>query len=387
MSRAIEASARSYASLDPSARAPAPDLARGVMLLAIAFAHAPLFVTKVGLGPAVLNEIAEFFHVLFVSNHARPMFAFLFGYALVQLLNRQTGRGADWVTARKLLRRRGWWLAAIGFAHMVLLVPIDILAVYGVAGVLVAGMLRAKDSTLLWVAGLSLVPATLMVGAAMWFPMSRDVSTYAAGSVAAGTRGPVELLLDRLQAWPFGLVAGVIMVVPGVLFGIWAARRQILEEPARHRTFLIRTAVIMTTLSVAGSLPVALIQADMWADPSAGALWAAAIAQPLTGYFGGIAMAGIVALLTPWATRRNNRLTTALQAMGQRSMSLYLLQSVVFIALFYPYGLGLEDDLGLAVATGVAIATWLLSLVIADLMRRAGYRGPAEILLRRLTYR
>lgn len=357
------------------------------MLLAIAFAHAPLFVTNVGLGPVALNAITEFFHVLFVSNHARPMFAFLFGYALVQLLNRQTGRGADWVSARKLLRRRGWWLAVIGFAHMVLLVPIDILAVYGVAGILVAGMLRAKDSTVLWVAGLSLVPATLLVGASMWFAMVREVSTHTAGSVAAGARGPLELLIDRLQAWPVGLVAGVIMVVPGVLFGVWAARRRILEEPVRHRTFLIRATLIMTALSLAGSLPVALIQADVWADPSAGALWAAAIAQPLTGYFGAMAMAGIVALLTPWVTRRDNRLTTALQAMGQRSMSLYLLQSVVFIAIFYPYGLGLQDNLGLVGATGVAIATWLLSLVVADFMRRAGYRGPAEILLRRLTYR
>jgi uncharacterized membrane protein YeiB len=35
----------------------------------------------------------------------------------------------------------------------------------------------------------------------------------------------------------------------------------------------------------------------------------------------------------------------------------------------------------------VAVVTWLLSLVIADLMRRAGHRGPAEILLRRLAYR
>ncbi|GGO74391.1 DUF418 domain-containing protein [Nonomuraea cavernae] len=68
-------------------------------------------------------------------------------------------------------------------------------------------------------------------------------------------------------------------------------------------------------------------------------------------------------------------------------MSLYLFQSVVFVVVFGPYGLRLQDDLGLAGATGVAAATWLLSLVIADLLRRAGHRGPAEILLRRLAYR
>jgi uncharacterized membrane protein YeiB len=60
---------------------------------------------------------------------------------------------------------------------------------------------------------------------------------------------------------------------------------------------------------------------------------------------------------------------------------------VVFVAVFFPYGLGLQDELGLAGATGVAAATWLVSLLIADVMRRAGHRGPAEILLRRLAYR
>lgn len=75
------------------------------------------------------------------------------------------------------------------------------------------------------------------------------------------------------------------------------------------------------------------------------------------------------------------------EALGQRSMTFYLFQSVVFVLVFYPYGLGLQDDLGLAAATGVAALTWLGSLVLADVMRRVRHRGPAEILLRRLAYR
>ncbi|GAA2208867.1 hypothetical protein GCM10009850_043250 [Nonomuraea monospora] len=74
-------------------------------------------------------------------------------------------------------------------------------------------------------------------------------------------------------------------------------------------------------------------------------------------------------------------------SLGRRSMSLYLLQSVVFVAVFYPYGLALQDDLGLTGATTVAVGTWAVSVVIAELLRRAGHRGPAEILLRRLAYR
>jgi uncharacterized membrane protein YeiB len=385
MTMPIEAPARPHAT---AGRALAPDLARGAMLLAIAFAHAPLFVTDVHRGPAVLNAVIDIFHFLFVNNHARPMFAFLFGYALVQLLNRQLDRsGGDWVSARKLLRRRGWWLVAIGLAHVALLVPIDILATYGLAAVLLTGLLRRGDRALLWTAGLTFVPATALVGIGMWFPMSQGISTLTKGSVAADGQGFLAMLVERFSVWPFGLVVGGLAVVPGIVLGMWAARRRYLEEPERHRPFLVRATVITTVLSVAGSLPAALIQAGVWAEPSPAAVWAAAVAQPLTAYAGGIGMAGLVALVAIRAGRRRNRLTTMVEALGRRSMSLYLFQSIAFVVIFYPYGLGLQDDLGLAGATLVAAGTWLLSLLLADLMRRVGHRGPAELLLRRLAYR
>ncbi|MEV0615289.1 DUF418 domain-containing protein [Nonomuraea sp. NPDC050404] len=393
MTTSIEATARSRvapatATAPPAGRALAPDLARGAMLLAIAFAHAPLFVTDVDRGPALLNTITDFFHMLFVNNHARPMFAFLFGYALVQLMNKQLDRpGADWVSVRKLLRRRGWWLVAIGFAHTALLVPIDILSVYGLAAVLLAGLLRRGDRALLWTAGLTLVPGTAMIGAGMWFPLSSGNSTWEAAGMAAGGQDIGVMFLDRLIAWPIGLVVALVGVVPGVLLGVWAARRRYLEEPVRHRGLLVRTAVITTVVSVAGSVPAAFLQAGLWTEPPAGAVWAAALIQPFAGFAGGIGLAALVALVAIRAGRRRNRLTTMVEALGQRSMSLYLFQSIVFVLLFYPYGLGLQDHLGLAGATLVAAATWLLSLSIADLMRRVGHRGPAEILLRRLAYR
>lgn len=368
-------------------RALAPDLARGVMLLAITFAHAPLFVTHYDRGPGLANTIASFFDTLFVANHARPLFAFLFGYSLVQLLNGRLRRGDDWVSARKLLRRRGWWLVAIGLAHVVLLVPIDILAPYGLAAVMLTGLLRRSDRALLWTAGLVLVPATAAVGAVMSFSLSQGVPTYAKASVAAAGEGFWTLLADRVTTWPLSLPAGLLIVLPGVLIGMWAGRRRYLDEPERHRAFLVRVAVITTALSLAGGLPAALLQAGVWTDPSTPALWTAVLAQPLTGYAGGIGMAAVIALVAIAAARSRGRFTTAVEALGQRSMSGYLFQSVAFLLVFYPYGFALEDDMGLAGAMGVGAATWLASLLIADLMRRAGHRGPAEILLRRLAYR
>jgi uncharacterized membrane protein YeiB len=357
------------------------------MLLAIACAHAPLFVLAVDHGPALANGAALVLHEVFVGNHARPMFAFLFGYALAQTLDRQVARGADPAGVRALLRRRGWWLLAFGLVHT-LLVPLDILAAYGVASLLLVGLLRARSATLLWVAGLALLPATALSAVPLGLALSQGVSTFDIGSVALppGT-DPGTLHLERLPGTPFALAVGTVLVVPGVVAGMWAARRRLLEEPERNRALLVRAVVLTTAVSVAGALPSILAQTGTWSASSTAAQWGTALLQPLTGYFGGVGMAGIVALAAIRAARTRGAPTTAVQALGQRSLTFYLLQSVVFLAVFSPLGLGWQDRLGLAGAFGVAAATWLASLAAADLMRRAGYRGPAENLLRRLSRR
>jgi uncharacterized membrane protein YeiB len=127
----------------------------------------------------------------------------------------------------------------------------------------------------------------------------------------------------------------------------------------------------------------------------------AGVVQTLTGYAGGMgyaAIAGLVAIRVASgsgsdggagidATRkRPGTVINALAACGQRSMTCYLLQSAVFVAVLAAYGGGLGNRLGLAEIAMLATATWALTVVLAQAMSRRGYRGPAEVLLRRLTY-
>lgn len=361
-------------------RSPAPDLARGFMLLAIALAHAPVFVS--GAAPGVLDGVAAFLDHLLAHNQARPMFVFLFGYALGQLAYRHKG---DWPSLKGLLRRRGRWLIVIGFAHGVLLVPLDIVAVYGLTLLVLAPLVRARDSVLCWTAALTLVPAALVVSGPI-------ILAYAgAVPITPAEIMPADLgshLLSGLQLWPFKTVLGTIDVVPGMLLGIWAARRRILDEPERHKTLLRRVTVICLGVALVGRLPGALLMAGAWTAPWPGAV---VLAHTLTGYAGGVGLAALVGLVATRAdhSRRSSRRrhSLAIAALGQRSLTFYLFQSVVFLVLFYPFTLDLGDDLGFAAASGIAIAIWAVSVPAADLMRRAGHRGPAELLLRRLVYR
>ena len=46
-----------------------------------------------------------------------------------------------------------------------------------------------------------------------------------------------------------------------------------------------------------------------------------------------------------------------------------------------------DTEVGAAAASGIAVLTWLATVAFAEVLRRNGKRGPAETLLRRLTYR
>src|SRR5699024_5278960 len=101
-----------------------------------------------------------------------------------------------------------------------------------------------------------------------------------------------------------------------VVLGFWAGRLKILDDPAAHRSFLVRVAVIGITVSLAGALPSALIAVGALSTPAlnAGLLMGT---QVLTGVLGG---AGYAAAFTLWAIRLERTrgpLTNAVAAVGQ----------------------------------------------------------------------
>jgi uncharacterized membrane protein YeiB len=167
-----------------------------------------------------------------------------------------------------------------------------------------------------------------------------------------------------------------------VWLGIWAARRRILDEPGAHLTLLRRTAVAGLGISIAGALPYALVSAGLL-HLDAGTVEAMSRVHAVTGEYGGpgyIALFGLLAHKLGSASR----LAAPVVALGQRSLSGYLFQSVAWVALFSPWALHLGGTYAACLA---AVAVWLVSTAVAQRMSDRGYRGPAEILLRRITYR
>ena len=368
------------------ARALAPDLARGFMLLFIALANSHYFLrgsSAFGGFPqdgSVPDSVVAGIIATLVDGRAFPMFGILFGYGVAQIARRQTGAGAARRSVRWLLWRRSLFLVLLGFLHAMLLYIGDILAAYGVLLFLGVWVLRWKDRTLLIVALLIFLVSAL----------PSDGSSATASDQPDPAMLPPDLwtgLAERITVQPvIALLAPIGFAAP-FLLGIWAGRRRILERPEQHLVLLRWTAFIGITAAVAGALPVSLVIAGVVDLPSDHTLSLLGPLHDASGVLGGCGYAALIALIALRIGARRAPITQAIVAVGQRSLTCYLTQSVVWTLVFTPYLGDLSGTLTVTTTALVAVATWLLTAALAELMRRADYRGPFEVLIRRFTYR
>jgi uncharacterized protein len=381
-------------------RALAPDLSRGAMLLLIALANgAGVAAAAAAPGATVPPDSAERLVTLamFTLVHARayPVFAILFGYGLMQFAARQSRLGG-FPAARRLLLRRNVVLAALGAVHGIVLYYGDFLGAYGVVGVVATVLLIGRGPRVLrlvlWIWGLSLVG--VLVSAVLAAPhlgttgsSPAMLPTVRIASLAATDYR--SAVVARLAEWPRHTLS-VLPFIMIVWLGIWARTTGVLENPESHRRLLAAVAAGGLGIAILGGVPLALVAAG-W--PAAGNELVPRLVylHQSSGMFAGpgyVALGGLIAAGVRSRRPRAGSMLAATVALGQRSLSAYLLQSVVWLVLLSPYTLHLADRFSRPEMVGLLVAagTWVVSLAGAAALQSRGRRGPAESVLRQLTY-
>ncbi|MCP2263841.1 DUF418 domain-containing protein [Promicromonospora thailandica] len=402
-------------------RSPAPDLARGLMLLLIAVANTPYYLwgSEMGVGSShpvdgtVVDRVAAFLVIVLVDLRTYPMFAFLFGYGMMQLYNRQTASGTPPEQARRLLQRRNWLLLGFGLVHAALLWMGDVLGAYGLAGLLVVWLFfEVRDRTLIvWTAVLGglLTVGTLLAVVGAFFvarlpaddPAARElVASFGPDTSSMTSTSYLASISERLVFWMLGTVGqGVLMlVVPMMLLlAFWAGRRRILENPGGHLPLLRRVTVVGLAVGWLGPLPSALDHVGVLSVPDHAA-WVFLPVQIVTGFFGGLGYVALFGLIGHRVAQRRTGAPSrdlfrtdgpfagAVQAVGKRSLTSYLLQSVLCAPVLAAWGLGLGQHLSSWSMVLYAVGVWGLTVLFAVWQERTGRRGPAEVALRRLVY-
>ena len=392
-----------------SERALAPDLARGLMLALIVLSNTGFYLWAAPHGPSgwhpvggsLADQVAQFLMITMLDLRVYPLFAFLFGYGMMQLFLRQTAAGTPERAAVGILRRRSLWLIVFGFVHAALLMAGDIIGSYGLMSLLLGWLfLRRRDRTLLvWSALAAAVMATA-TAPGIWALVTGDLARLGTSSTepttavyASGEENPLVAVGTRLTTWSFVTVAGGLLsfgAVALMLLAFWAARRRILEEPHKHLRLLRWTAAVGITIGWLGGLPAALAHVGIWNVPAAAQTEEGALRliQDGTGLPAGLGYVAAFGLLAHAMARRRHRprVVVAVAAVGKRSLSSYLAHSLLFSPLLAAWGLGLGAAMGSAGMAAFAVGVWLVTVVGAYALERLGHSGPAEALLRRLMY-
>lgn len=387
----------------------APDLARGLALLGIAMANIGTAWassegadTAAGLGGvyegSFLDQVAVVFSAMFVQVRGLPMFSTLLGFGVGLIAMSLWRRAYPLSSARWVLIRRYALLAGFGALHLLFLFYGDIMVLYGLCGVILALLLPLRDRTLTWIAwvllGLQFIAFTALGLASLVFPGLEE--TLGTNPPIPGSYGEWLLFnLIFLVTVPLSFVPQALTLIPVMIIGFVWARRGVLTDPDSHLPLLRRWIWMGVGVVLLIGLPRGLVEIGMFA-PQTAPMWTAF--NTSFGLLTGPAIVAAVTLACRGLQRRLHeartegrglRLSpplTAVVALGRRSMSGYILQSLLFVLLVLPFGLGLGQEAGafrqLLVATGI----WFITLMGAYVLELAGKPGPFEWIHRRWSY-
>ena len=392
----------------------APDVARGFTMLGIAIANATtawLYISPDTPGStaggvvdnSILDKIAIILGSIFTHVRGLPMFATLLGYGVGMIAMSLQRRNYPPKKARLVLIRRYFFLAIFGALHITFLFFGDIMFVYGVMGIILALLYRFKDKTLLIITGvlgtLGLILAAIMtIGVSAEGASSRTEVMTSFIQTLSSPDSYATLVSHAFTSLSFqigNLLTGFLFFFPVMILGMVAARHNVLGQPEKYKTLLTRFAIVAVIISFGVGIPLGL--AEIGVLPENTVLHLQSLNQ-VAGIWAGPGIVASIALATLPLQRRIDAAHAggtgyplpvplqALIALGKRSMTGYLLQSILFVLLTSTFTIGLGRGQGAWEATLIAILIWAITLVIAYALEKANLRGPFEVVHRRLSY-
>lgn len=375
-----------------SSRSLTPDLARGFMLLLIAMAYTDAHLGNWGtpanqavdLQPT--ERLAIAFKTLFRDNRAYPMFAFLFGYGSVLLFQKLERGGFDRKQILSRLRRRACWLLIFGFFHSVLVFNYEILAPYGIALLITAPLLFKTDIQLKKILKF-LIPVFTLMLIGVGFMYALPPETYGSGATATQVSTYWETVINGIINFPMSacMVLGY-PIIPLMIIGMLAARKQLLDDRPAHRQSLKRIARVGITVSILGAVPLLLKEFQFWRPTYAIDALAHAL-HLISGAVGGVGYAALLGVVVLNIRDRNTVVVQAVSALGKRSLTGYLLQSAAIMLIMAAHFGNLGTQLSDFQSALVGLAVWLAAVTFSHVLERNHLAGPFDHLLRKLANR
>jgi len=311
------------------------------------------------------------------------LLALCFGFSFFVMMDSGRRRG------RPFAGRFAWRLALLGLIGILhgLVYRGDIIVVLALTGFLLIPFDRVRSNRV------------LLAAAAFCFAQPYILVWIAAGFAGASwalhppyyhsdPSMPIYLhgsLVDTLRAnwgpgqvnkWAYYIESGRCAQVLGLfLIGLVLGRTGFFADPARFGR--LRLWALLACLGAMAGLWLARTHTG---GASLGPLyWFDTI---LSGWFDLAAMAlSVLVFILAWQAGAD-RLLRLLVPAGRMTLTLYVGQSLLFVPLFYPFGLGLYASIGEAGSLALGLVAFVLQVAAATLWFRYFHYGPLEWLWR-----
>lgn len=330
-----------------------------------------------------VSDAARFVLSAVFSMKFYLLFSFLFGYSFTLQMAAARRAGADF-SAR--MRRRIVGLFLLGAANIVLLYSGDVLTTYAVACLILLAMRGAKDSTALRVAGgiyavvlVSLAGSALFVDRSAFMPSSAEAMSTAREQTDAMTGSFGDIVGQHLDGLELLVLQALTMQGPTALamflIGMVLGRRGALSGLTGDEPVLRRVQAVGYSVGVPGAVAYAALGGDV-------DTWAVFVSVATAPFL----TAAYVATLVRCLHRPGRgRLGGALAPAGRMALTNYLMQSLVGLLLFTGIGFSLAGRIGPVGLLFVAVAVFVLQLVVSRAWLARYRYGPVEWLLRWFT--
>lgn len=324
-----------------------------------------------------------FFELKFIT-----LFSMLFGVSLYLV----GGDGSD--DAREaVLRRRLWWLCVFGAIHGLLIWSGDILLVYGVCGLIIAGRRHLSPvrliapgvalvliSEALWLAP-GVVAGLIPADAALQERFSEALvfdTKVVAQDLAAMQAGFASATWANMRAWGDDALTIMLIYLPrtcgAMMIGLGLFKLGFFTLVWRRKAYLGVVAL--------GAIALALIALQAHHNAQAGfppvnQFGLGAIANTLLAPFVSLGYAAALILLIQGGLAGG--VVRGLAAIGRMAFSNYIAQSVIMTTLFWGgRGFGLYGTLDRPTVIAIVPLVWALQWVWSPLWLKHYTMGPLE---------
>lgn len=372
------------------------DMLRGFALLGIILANSLIFQYGLMYETSLINQypngdidrFAESVILIFVQASFYPLFSFLFGYGTALQKHRLLERGSNF---NGVFWRRTIILGLVGYLHAIYLWNGDILFTYAWASVLLFFFLMMPPRGLL-ITGLvligllgscSVIPDSFYeIGYSQSTDPSYQFSENEVQVLSEGTYSDTVAFRQNENPYFPGIIGSiaftatqVIGVIGLLLLGAYVMRKGWLADPLTHKK---KWKLMMWIGIVVGVLAKAVIILDKESTQF----------MTIQNFVGGpfLTMFFISAFVLAATTSRGKKILQPFAYAGRMAFTNYLFQTLIMTTIFYHYGFGLFNSVGVFVGALIAIAVFVVQLILSKVWLTYFRMGPLEWLWRAGTY-